>query len=155
MKIAEKLRNRSLDVTVPALIVLIGAALPWGRSGEEDRSSFELIQVARRLDVLEGPAATIAWTWLVLPLLVAGIAVAGTHGRRRLALGVGTGVAVAAVLLVVAVHRSPLLPRYGLHVTLAGVVVLAVAGVGAITGSGVGAAARGPHGTGEAREPRT
>jgi hypothetical protein len=149
MKIIKTLRERSLDVTVPALIVLLGSALPWGGSGREDRSSFELVQVADRLDVLEGAAAVVARAWLLLPFAVAVIAIAGVTGRRRLAAVLGTVVAVLAVGLALAVLRSPLLARVGVPVTMVGAALLALAGVGAI--AGVGTAAPGPH----EREPRT
>jgi hypothetical protein len=129
MKAIEKMRAGSLDVVTPILIVLIGAALPWGRSGEADRSSFELVRLARRLDVLHGGAATAAKVWLAMPLVVAVIVVAGATGRRTLALIAGTVVALAAVGLVAATYRSPLIPRYGLRVTMAGTGALAVAGI--------------------------
>jgi hypothetical protein len=129
MKLIEKMRARSLDVVVAVLIVLIGAALPWGRSGQADRSSFELVRLARRLDVLDGGAATAAKLWLAMPLVVAVVVVAAGTGRRGLAVVVGTVLAVFAVGLVAATYRSPLLPRYGLPVTMAGAGALAIAGM--------------------------
>jgi hypothetical protein len=129
MKVIEKMRAVSLDVVAPVLIVLIGATLPWGRSGAADRSSFELVRLARRLDVLDGGAATAAKAWLAAPLVVAVVVVAGATGRRTLAALTGTVLVVVAVGLVAATYRSPLLPRYGLHVTMAGAGALAVAGM--------------------------
>jgi hypothetical protein len=136
MKIIEARRARSLDVTLPALIVLVGAALPWGGSGRRDRSSFELVRVAERFDVLEGVAAATARAWLLLPLAVASIGVLGLLGRRWAAGLVGTVVGAIAVVLALAVHLSPLQPRSGLRVTLVGAALLVVAAIGAIaTGS--------------------
>jgi len=129
MKVIEKARTWSLDVTVSVLIVLIGAALPWGRSGTADRSSFELVRLARRLDVLDGGAATAAKLWLAMPLVVAAVAVAGAAGHRRLALTLGTATAAAGVGLAAATYRSPLLPRFGLPVTMAGAGLLTLAWV--------------------------
>lgn len=129
MNLTERRRSRSLDVVAAALIVLLGAALPWGRSGRVDRSSFELVRLARRLDVLEGATATLAKLWLTAPMAVAAVTVAALSGRRRLAFTLGTVVVVAAVALAIVVHRSPVLPRYGLYVTMggAGVLISAVA----------------------------
>jgi hypothetical protein len=132
MKVIEKMRPRSLDVVVPVLIVLVGAILPWGRSGEVDRSSFELVRLARRLDVLDGGAAAVARVWLVAPLVVAVVVAAGVTGRRALAVVTGTALVVVAVALVAATYRSPLLPRYGLHVTMVGAGALVIAGLSAV-----------------------
>lgn len=140
MKIIERLRAISLDVTIPTLIVLLGTALPWARSGEVDRSGFDLARLARRLDVLDGPAAAAVAALLLLPVASAAVAVAGARGQRRIAASLGTVFTVLAVVLAVAVLRSPLQPRIGLHVTMVGAALLAVAGVGAIAGMGIGAA---------------
>jgi hypothetical protein len=129
MKVYEKLRSRSPDVVAGSLIVLTGAFLPWGRSGSIDRSSFELVRLARRLDVLDGAAATGARLWLAAPLLVAAVVVAALAGRGTLAVGLGTLVAAAGVGLAIAVHQSPLVPRPGLHVTMGGAAVTAAGGL--------------------------
>jgi hypothetical protein len=113
-------RRRSLDVSAGILVVLVGAAMPWGGSGEVDRSSFELVRFARRLDVLDGVAATLAVAWLSLPLVAALVIVAGWSGRRRWALATATLAGVAGAALALAVHRSPLLNRPGLRVTMVG-----------------------------------
>ena len=132
MKVIEKMRPRSLDVVVPVLIVLVGATLPWGRSGEVDRSSFELVRLARRLDVLEGGAAAVARVWLAAPLVVAIVVAAGMTGRRGVAVAAGTALVGVAVALVAVTYRSPLLPRYGLHVTMVGAGALVIAGLTAV-----------------------
>lgn len=118
------LRNRSLDVSAGIVLVLAGAALPWGGSGEVDRSSFELVRFARRLDVLDGVAATLAIAWLSLPLVAALVLVAGWSGRRRWALAAASVVGLAGLGLAWAVHRSPLLDRVGTRVTMVGAGVL-------------------------------
>lgn len=129
MKVYEKLRSRSPVVVVGSLIVLIGAVLPWGRSGQTDRSSFELVRLARRLDVLDGALASVARLWLATPLLVAVVVVTAWAGRRAVALTLGTIVAAAGVGLAIAVQQSPLVPRPGLHVTIGGAAVTAVGGL--------------------------
>jgi hypothetical protein len=113
-------RTRSLDVSVCMLVVLVGAAMPWGGSGDVDRSSFELVRFARRLDVLDGLAATLAVAWLSLPLVAALVLVAGWSGRRGWALAGATAAGIAGLGLALAVQRSPLLDRSGLRVTMVG-----------------------------------
>jgi hypothetical protein len=119
-------RTRSLDVAACMLLVLVGAAMPWGGSGEVDRSSFELVRYARRLDVLDGIAATLAVAWLALPLVAALVVVAGWSGRRGLALAGATSAAVFGAGLAVAVSASPLLERSGIRVTMVGAGALAI-----------------------------
>lgn len=113
-------RARSIDVSCCTLLVLVGAALPWGGSGDVDRSSFELVRYARRLDVLDGIAATLAVAWLSLPLVAALVLVAGWSGRRHAALVAATVAGLAGLGLALAVQRSPLLGRPGLRVTMVG-----------------------------------
>lgn len=115
---AAVVRARSLDVSACIVLLLVGAAMPWGGSGEVDRSSFELVRYARRLDVLEGLAATLAVVWLTLPLVAALVVVAGWSGRRRWALASTTVAMLMGVLLALAVLASPLLARAGLRVTM-------------------------------------
>lgn len=127
MKLIEKTGVPSLLVAGGVLIVLLGALAPWGRSGRTDRSSFELVRIARRLDVLEGALATTAKLWLLAPIAVAVVVVAAMAGWAKLAGVTGTAVAVAGVALAIAVRQSPLVARWGLAVTMAGAAVVVVA----------------------------
>ena len=119
MKLIEKMRARSLDVVVAVLIVLIGAAPPWGAAGRPiaPASSSSAWPAGSTCSMV---GATAAKLWLAMPLVVAVVVVAAGTGRRGLAVVVGTVLAVFAVGLVAATYRSPLLPRYGLPVTMAG-----------------------------------
>ncbi|MGH9137331.1 MAG: hypothetical protein ACRD0G_09840, partial [Acidimicrobiales bacterium] len=54
-----------------AVGVAVAAFLPWGGSGRADRTSFELVSLARRLDVLDGAAASLAPAWYAVPLVAA------------------------------------------------------------------------------------
>lgn len=102
--------------------------LPWGRSGRRDRSSYELVAVADRLDVVSGTAATAARLWYAAPAAAAVVWLAAVTGRRGVALAVGGVLAAAGIALAVAVRRSPLVARPGVPVTLvsAGVVGIGV-----------------------------
>lgn len=126
----EKLRRRPLGVVVGSLIVLIGAALPWGGSGRVDRSSFEIVRVAGRNDLLPEGLAGPAKIWLLAPAAVAAVVVAAAYGRRILAVGVGTVLAALGALLAVSVWRSPMQPRFGLAVSLAGALLVAIDAIG-------------------------
>jgi hypothetical protein len=127
VNLARRVATRSVDVTGPLVVVLIGAVLPWGRSGTADRSSFELVRVARRLEVLDGAAATVAVLWLALPVVTAVVAIAGASGRRGLAAALGATAAVSTVALAIAVLRSPLIARPGIAVSCVGAGLLLVA----------------------------
>ena len=114
------------------MLVVGGSVLPWGRSGERDRSGFDLARLARRLDVLDGAVAGAARAWVLAPLVLAGVLVATGAGLRWLAVLLAGVLAATGSFLVLAVHRSPLTPRWGLSVTLAGVVAVVL---GAVVGS--------------------
>jgi hypothetical protein len=111
--------------------LVIAAFLPWGGSGRVDRSSFAIVSAAERLDLLDGPAQSLSRGWYLVPLLGAAVWLAAATGRTRLARVLGTIVAVAGVLLSIAVHRSPLLPRVGPSATIGAAVVV---GLGLVLG---------------------
>jgi hypothetical protein len=125
----EKLPDRPLGVVVGSLVVVGGGLLPWGGSGRVDRSSFDIVRIAGRNDLLPDAVAGPVKIWLLAPLLLAIVLVAAAYRRRGLAVGVGTALAAMGVALVVAVWRSPMQPRFGLLVSLAGALLV---GAGAI-----------------------
>jgi len=99
-------------------VCVIGTLLPWLRSGERDRSSYQLAGVVSRL--LDGPTATVAKMWLVFPLVASAVlAMLLVRG------GLGSMLAAAAVAAVGAVFallvaRAPLPGLAGLWVTVVG-----------------------------------
>ncbi len=123
MKIIEELRERPLGVAVGALTVVVGGALPWGGSGRRDRSSFEVVQFASRNGYLEGMAAA-GRLWLLAPMVVAVVLVATGLRWTRTAMAAGTVLALSAVGLAIALERSPLVPRFGVRITMLGVGVV-------------------------------
>ncbi|MEJ7846052.1 MAG: hypothetical protein WKF93_10435 [Acidimicrobiales bacterium] len=123
-------RNLAARDPGPALLVagvavaVVGTFLPWGASGRAERSSYELVAVLSRLEVVDGWRADLATAWYFLPLLAAAALVAVLAGRRPLARILGTAMGVAVVGMAVAVTRSPLSPRPGMCVTIIGTVLL-------------------------------
>lgn len=116
----EKLRGQPLGVVAGSLIVVLGGLLPWGGSGRVDRSSYEIVRIAGRNDLLPDGIAGPVKLWLLAPLLLAVVLVAAAYRRRGLVVGLGTALALAGVALVVSVWRSPMQPRFGLTVSLVG-----------------------------------
>lgn len=93
-------------VTVGAVTVIIGSALPWLRTGQRRRTSFEVFGLVDRLGF--SPSGVVGWAvrlWPIVPLLVIVVAaLAWFDGRWSLPVAVvgagyagGVGVAVATV----------------------------------------------------------
>jgi hypothetical protein len=99
-------------------ICVVGTLLPWLRSGERERSSYQLAGVASRL--LDGPTATVARAWLVFPLVAsATIGALLVRGGRSSLLAAAVVAAVGAVFALL-VARAPLPALAGLWVTVVG-----------------------------------
>jgi hypothetical protein len=100
-------RRWSLGVGCAA--VLMVAVLPWVRSGERDRNSFELLRSADRLDLLDGVVQRAAQiTWLLLPVAVGIVIVALAIGRGRIAASGALGAGLASFLIAGVVIGSSL-----------------------------------------------
>ena len=74
-----------LAVCAGAIGVVVSTFLPWLQSGQERRSSYELVGVARRLQQVptEAIRAATFW-WPVVPLLVVASVIAVLWGMARL-----------------------------------------------------------------------
>lgn len=109
---------------------VIGSFLPWARSGQTSRTSYELIGVAGRLDVLEGSWARLAALWVVMPVL-AGLAwLVLSFGRSRLAATLAASVGLQTLAAAALTERSPLATETGVTVgRWAGLVALAAAAI--------------------------
>ena len=114
-------------VVLGTLFVAFAGFLPWGASGRRSRSSYELIAVLDRLEVLDGAGAVAAKAWYLAPLLAGATVLAAAFDRRALAHGLAALVAAGGATLAVLTRRSPLLDRFGTSVTL---VAAGVVGVG-------------------------
>ena len=93
--------------------------LPWGASGRVDRSSYAIVALVDRLDILDGAAAALARAWYLAPVAAAGVWTAAALGRRGLARALAAVLAVGGAALAVAGRRSPLVDRPGTYATIA------------------------------------
>jgi hypothetical protein len=111
-------------------VEVAAAFLPWVRTGERERNSFELIGVARRLHVLqsawEQPASA---AWYFVPFVVALALVAAAIGRRAVAGALLAVAGLAGALVGLAVAGAPLGVLPGLRVTIVSAVGAGAAGV--------------------------
>ena len=115
-----------------ALIATATTFLPWGRSGSRSRSSYDIVDVAGRADVLPTSMASLAPAWFLIPVLCGLVLLAVAARRVRLA---AAGAATLGALVTaggVLVARSPLVTEPGAIIgsvaggstVLAGAVVL-------------------------------
>jgi len=116
-------------VVLGTLFVTFAGFLPWGASGRRERTSFELIAVLDRLEVLDGAGAAAAKAWYLAPFLAGATLVAAALGRRALAHVLAAVVAGGGATLAVLTRRSALLDRFGTSVTL---IAAGVVGVGLV-----------------------
>lgn len=116
-------------MVVGTLCVAAAGFLPWGASGRRERSSYELIGVLDRLEVLDGAAAAGARAWYLAPLVAGATLLAAGLGRVALTRVLAAAVAAGGAALALATKRSPLLDRAGTSVTL---VAAGVVGVGLV-----------------------
>jgi hypothetical protein len=124
------LRFRRWIVTSGALLALVGSFLPWLRSGERLRSSYQLQAAVRHIGLAtSGPSYWVLVGW---PLLPVALAVAVALFLRR------AGLAERLVILIVAAYasgvaavalRTPLPATVGVPVTLAGAGLLFLGGL--------------------------
>jgi hypothetical protein len=117
-----------------AAVVVVGAFLPWIRSGTTTRNSFAMLRIADDLGVVHGWARrTMLVSWFVMPAACGALVLVSLGRRRWPAVVVSVAIAVVAFLLWVAAVSSPLPLTYGASVNLGGVTLLVV---GALVSSG-------------------
>ena len=120
---------RGATLAVAGTLGVLGASfLPWAHSGEVARTSYQVVEAARALDVVDGVWAGAARGWYLVPLLAVGTGLAAALGRRAATATLSAVVGSAAVGLAVAVKASPLGAGVGTSVALA-------AGVAALVGT--------------------
>jgi hypothetical protein len=97
-------------VVAVAGTVLIAATafLPWGRSGQALRNSFELVAVAGRLELLDGAAAGGARVWFLVPVLAGLVWLAAAVGRPLLTAALSATAGSMCLAGVLLLERSPL-----------------------------------------------
>ena len=92
----------------------------WTRVGVRRRNSFELVAVARRLEVVPNDAlGVLARTWVLAPLLSVLALTAIVYRRPRLAALAAGLVSVGTLSLVMAINSSPLRAAGAVTVALA------------------------------------
>lgn len=106
--------TRGPIVTVAAACAVVAAAfLPWGRSGQRSRSSFELVDVAERAGLLPSPWAGLAPIWYLVPALVGLAVIALAVGRPTMSAVLGGVIGVMSITGSTLLFRSPLIPEIG------------------------------------------
>lgn len=98
-------------VAMFVVVLAAGVAVtfaPWLRSGSSHRTSYSVVRVADRLDVLGGSWGTVLrGAWAFLPLAATCSAVAVSLRRYRTAAALAMLVGLAEVALAVVVMSSP------------------------------------------------
>ncbi|HEX4902582.1 MAG TPA: hypothetical protein VFV42_07215 [Acidimicrobiales bacterium] len=123
---------------VAALLGVVAAAataLPFGRSGQRWRSSYELVDVADAAGVLPAGIAGIAAAWYLVPALAGAVVVAAALRRPSAAGGLATTLGALVGTGSILVGRSPLTTGpavaaalvLGAGTTLSGAIALAAA----------------------------
>ncbi len=111
-------------------VVGLAGFLPWASTGRTPRSSFDLVRLADRLELVStGWHEQLLVLWVMVPFLAALGLLAAALGRPRpvlVATSLASGLGVIAVAVVV---RTPLQLRPGVWIALAGSLI----GLGGIT----------------------
>jgi hypothetical protein len=116
-------------LVVADVVLVVGCFLPWVISGDSRRDSFATVRAAQRVGVVGKPFwETVLSVWYLAPLAAAVVLVGVAFDRRRLVPAVAAGLGalslvVSGVVLVAPIDRG------------VGPGVVAVAGVGLVTGS--------------------
>jgi hypothetical protein len=115
------------------VVAIVGEAvagfLPWLRTGERERSAYELVDAARSLDVLDSAVVRgLALAWFLVPLATTLCCLALLLHARRVAalLAIGTGLLGAGFALRLEV--APLPTLFGARLTLIAALAVVVAG---------------------------
>ena len=113
-----------------AALAIVGALLPWIRTGGRSRNSFDLFRIVRDLGFApDGAAAALIRSWPVVPLIAVVAVVAAWWGWTRAGGVIGVVAAVYAGSVSVAILTAPTRGRVlaraiGPTVTTIGAVVL-------------------------------
>jgi hypothetical protein len=115
---AARLRFARAAAGAGLVVCLLGTMMPWLRSGQRRRSSYQLAGLAGRL--LDGPTHAIAHLWLAYPLVAtAALALLLVLRGRLPVVGCAVAGVLAAAFAALASH-VPLPGLFGLWVTWGG-----------------------------------
>lgn len=123
---------RTVAVAGLATVVLASFA-PWLRSGERTRSSYDLVQVVDRIDVLDG--GSLRWlptAWVCVPLLAAIAIACFVGGAPRWAAGLSAVVGGFALVVGWAVLEAPFCPEWGSRAAVGGGALVVISGAAVI-----------------------
>jgi hypothetical protein len=123
-------------MVVGRMVMLAGAALvaaagflPWVRTGERERSAFELIDAARMLHVLDsGVVRVLAVAFYFVPFtaMLCWVAVLSQQPRAAAVLAIGTG--LLGLLVAIGVETAAVTALSGVRATLVAAVAVIVGG---------------------------
>ena len=111
MTLRAPIGRRAIPVTVMAVgaaLAIIGALLPWLRTGGRSRNSFDLFRIVRDLGFApDGAAAAVIRGWPVVPLLAVVGVVAAWWGWARAGGVIGVVAALYAGTVSAAILTAP------------------------------------------------
>lgn len=119
---------RSLVAASGGALSLVGSFLPWMRTGERSRSSYELADVARRLNILSGSferGIVRVWPFVPMVTVLAVAALVLWFGFLSRAVAVVVALFVLGVALLVT--NAPVDSLGGTQVTAVGAVLVIMA----------------------------
>jgi hypothetical protein len=119
----------ALVIGAASSLTIVGALLPWLYSGARPRSSFDLVAIARRLDLSpEGWQGLLLRMWPLVPLVCVLATMAAWWGRHRLAAALALVAGIGSSWLSLRVRSADLGANLrlavGPTVTLVGAVAL-------------------------------
>jgi hypothetical protein len=111
-------------------IIGVSSFADWTRTGTRHRNSYELVAVARRLEVVHnGALGALARGWVLAPLCSVLAATALVYRLPRLAALAAGLVSAATIALVLAVNSSPLRAEGAVTVAMAGAIMTLIGSV--------------------------
>lgn len=112
-----------------AALVAATGFLPWVRTGERERSAFELIDAARMLDVLDSGvlrALAVAFYFVPFAAMLCFVAVLSQQPRIAAVLAIGTG--LLGLLVALGVETAAVTALSGVRATVVAAVAVIVGG---------------------------
>ncbi|MDQ1426388.1 MAG: hypothetical protein QOD72_3886 [Acidimicrobiaceae bacterium] len=108
-----------------AAVVVVGAFLPWVRSGTATRNSFAMLRIADDLGVVHGWARrTMLVTWFFVPAACGALVLVSLARRRWPFVVLAGAIGLVALIMWGTALRSPLALTYGAAVNQGGVALL-------------------------------
>lgn len=112
-----------------AAVVAAAGFLPWVRTGERERSAFELIDAARMLDVLDSTLLrALATAFYFVPLVAMLCWVAELAQQPRVAAVLGIACGLLGLLVALGIETAAVTALAGVRATLIAAVAVIVGG---------------------------